>query len=176
MSEDLVRIGEKVISLHKIHKTVEEILKLRGEGQSQQEVAHILGLDRAFISRLEGMGEVRRGKKIAVVGFPLQNRQELKILAEEMGVEFTLFMNQEERWKLVREKSGLDFFNTATGLITQLQAYERVLLVTSRKWLELADALLDGEVFFMELGESPITEDVYLPPQKLGKVLEQIIS
>lgn len=176
MPDDLVRIGEKIISTHKIQRVVEEVLELRKKGHSQQEVARFLELDRGFISRLEGIGEVRRGKRIAVVGFPLQNQEELRRIAEEKGVDFTFILNQDERWQMVKGRNTLDFFDTATRFITQLQAYDRVLLVCSRKWQELAEALLDAEVVFVDLGDSPITEDRYLCPQRFESILDQVIS
>ena len=64
MPEELFRVGEKMISMRKIEETVRAVLKLRSEGLSQQEAANSLRLDRSFISRLESIGEVRKGKKL----------------------------------------------------------------------------------------------------------------
>ena len=66
---ELVRIGDKVVSVPKIERAVREIIELRSKGISQQEVAEKFNTDRTFVSRLESIGEIRKGKRIAVVGF-----------------------------------------------------------------------------------------------------------
>jgi predicted XRE-type DNA-binding protein len=58
---DILRIGTKVIDRHRVHEHVDQALDLRSTGMSQQEVAAALGTERSFISRLEGLGEIRRG-------------------------------------------------------------------------------------------------------------------
>ena len=47
---EFIRIGEKLVNLQKIDKTVRRILQLRSSGMSQQEVAAKLQVDRTFIS------------------------------------------------------------------------------------------------------------------------------
>ena len=74
---DLVRIGEKVISIPRINNKINEILQYRMLGMSQQEAADKLGGERTFISRLEGLGEIRKGQSIAAIGFPIKNRAEV---------------------------------------------------------------------------------------------------
>ncbi len=175
MTEELVRVGEKIISVRKIQESIQKILKLRSAGLSQQEVANELNLDRTFISRLESIGEVRKGKKIAVFGFPLQNKDEISKIAQAKGVDFVWLMNEEERWNLVKEKSALDFFNEVMELITVLQAYEIVVLIGSQRWLKIAEALLNSEVIFLELGASPITEDRSLNLKTFEETLDSII-
>lgn len=175
MTDELVRIGEKIISVRKIQENVQKILKLRSAGLSQQEVANELNLDRTFISRLESIGEVRKGKKIAVFGFPLQNKGEIKKIAQAKGVDFVWLMNEEERWNLVKEKSALVFFNEVMELITALQAFDIVVIIGSQRWLKIAEALLNCEVIFIELGASPITEDCSLNPDTFKETLDRII-
>jgi transcriptional regulator len=72
---DLIRIGEKIISRRRIDQYVSRMLELRAKGLSQAEVAGRLGVDRTLVSRLESLGEVRKGKRIAVVGFPIQKKK-----------------------------------------------------------------------------------------------------
>jgi transcriptional regulator with XRE-family HTH domain len=176
MTEELVRIGEKIISMRKIYEGIHKILQLRSKGLSQQEVANELGLDRTFISRLESIGEVRKGKKIAVFGFPLHNKEEIKKIAQAKGVDFVWLMNEEERWNLVKGKSALDFFNEVMELVTVLQSYDIVVIIASARWLRLAEALLNSEVIFLELGASPITEDRSLDLEEFADVLDTIVS
>ena len=60
LPEDLFRIGEKMISPEKLNRIIEQILEQRSRGLSQQEVAVRFGVDRTFVSRLEGLGRSAR--------------------------------------------------------------------------------------------------------------------
>ena len=174
--EELFRVGEKMISLRRIHETVRAILELRSKGLSQQEVANSLHLDRTFISRLESMGELRKGKKVALIGFPLKNKEELIRIAQGRGVDYVWIMDEEERWELVGKQTAMDFFNYVIDVLATLKTYDSIILVGSKKWHRIAEALLDAQVIFLELGSSPITEDCYLDPGYLEKTLDQIIQ
>lgn len=165
------RIGDKIISMEKLIRSLTQIMSLRSEGMSQQEVANRYGVDRSFISRLEGLGAVRRGESIAVVGFPLQNKDEIHSLLEELGVDFSLLMTNEERWRFVKEKSGLELLNQVMDLVAQVRTYDVVVLIGSRQRINWSAALLDKEVLGIDLGESPLTEDKYVDPDHLRKLI-----
>ncbi|MDO9534719.1 MAG: transcriptional regulator [Bacillota bacterium] len=175
MSEELIRIGEKIISTRKIQDCIGKIMKLRSSGLSQQDAANVLHLDRTFISRLESIGEVRKGKKIAVFGFPLDNKEQIKTISEEKGVDYVWLMDEEERWDLVKGKSAIEFFNQVMDLITELQVYDIVILIGSKRWLKIGEALLNNELVFLELGESPITEDCSLNLDIFRETLDKVI-
>ena len=103
---DLVRIGDKLISFSRIVTTIKEMLDLRQQGLSQAEVAKRFNTDRTFLSRLEGLGEIRKGKTIALIGFPIKNIEELKQVAVEEGVDYSLLMTDRERWDFVQRKAA----------------------------------------------------------------------
>lgn len=165
------RIGEKLISLEKLIGVIDQVLNMRSEGASQQEVAQRFGLDRSFVSRLESLGAVRRGSSIAVVGFPIKNKEEIESLLAECGVDFSLIMTNEERWRFVEEKSGIDLFNEVMRITAQVRSYDAVIFIGSRQRIKWARALLDKEVIGIELGESPLTEDRYLDPARLRELI-----
>ena len=75
---DLIRIGDKLISLSRIETIIQEMLDLRQQGISHAEVAKRYNTDRTFLSRLESLGEIRKGRTIAIVGFPIKNIDEIK--------------------------------------------------------------------------------------------------
>ncbi len=174
MAEELVRIGDKIISMPKIEQNVRKILQLRASGLSQQEVANLLHLDRTFISRLESSGEIRKGKKIAVFGFPVKNKEEIIEIAQGAGIEFVYVLNQKERWNLVKGKSALQFFNEVMELIAKLQTYEIMILISSQRWLKIAGALFNNEVIFLELGPSPIEKDCWLDPDGFLDIVNKV--
>ena len=171
---DLVRMGGKVISLRKLNKTVTEIFNLRSTGLSQTEVASRLGLDRTMVCRLESLAEVRKGRRLAVLGFPVANKEELQTALQAEGVDFVLLMNETERWNFVRDKSGLDLFDSIMELIAMIHTFDQVIFIGSNKRIKIIEAVLDKEVVGFEIGESPIQEDKYIPPQEIVNLVRVI--
>lgn len=172
---DFFRIGDKLISQRRIYSAIEKILKLRSQGKSQHEVAEIMGLDRSFISRLENLGEMRKSKQIGVVGFPIKNKEEIQQVLLERGIENCLLMNEEERNQFVKSKSGSDLVNEMMALIQEYRMYDTVIVLASdmrTKWIE---ALLDQQVITVDIGTSPLTEDVYVDPSRVIEIVDHLI-
>jgi transcriptional regulator with XRE-family HTH domain len=172
---DFFRIGEKLIDSSRIHRTVDSVLSLRQQGLSQLEVAKKLKLERTFVSRLENLGEVRKGKKLGILGFPLKNKEEIEGIAREAGFDFMLLMTEEERWQFVKERSGMDFFNEMMGIISRLRECDTILVLGSSKWIKLAEALFDNQVLYIEMGETPIDADVCLDPESFKNLLKNVL-
>ncbi len=168
---DFVRIGKKLISREKVYKKFEEIIKLRSEGSSQIETANILGLDRTFISRLENIGEVRRGGKIALIGFPVKNKKELEQVAAEEGVDFVLLFTERERMFFVQEKTGIQLLNNLMTIIRELRDYDTVIILGSDERIKIVEGILDKEVIALELGKSPLKEDIYVNKDDLRNII-----
>lgn len=169
-----MRIGEKLISRAKIDKSIDRILELRSRGLSQQEVAGKIAIDRTFISRLETLGEVRKGGRIGIVGFPLGNRDELEQVCHEEGVDFVLLMNDEQRWAFVQERSGIELLNELMEIVAELRNYETVILLGSDKRLPVFEALLDKETIPILLGQSPIIGDRHYDPEELRTLIRNL--
>ncbi len=171
---DFVRIGDKVISRSKIDEAIDAILARRAKGQSQSDVAAEMGVDRTFISRLETLGELRKGGSIALIGFPIANCDEIREVARTEGVDYTLLMNDEERWAFVRQKSGIDLLNELMALMSFIRRFDKVILIGSDKRLEIMKGLVDRntEVATIVIGKSPVSGDVYLNPESLRKVIQ----
>ncbi len=168
---EFIRVGDKLIDLYKIIDTIRLILRMRSQGLSQQEVATRLEIDRTFISRLESLGNVRRGGRIGLIAFPVQNKAELISLADTFGIENRLILSNAERWQLVEDKNGLDFLHQIFNIIEQFRQCDTVLVFCSEKWNRLATALLDNQVYTVEIGRSPIAKDIYVDPQEVEKIL-----
>ncbi|MCG1012859.1 transcriptional regulator [Tepidanaerobacter sp. GT38] len=171
---DLIRIGDKLISLSRIATTINEMLELRRQGFSQADVAKKFNTDRTFLSRLESLGEIRKGKTIALVGFPIKNIDEIKQVAAEEGVDFSLLMTDRQRWDFVYEKSGIELLNEVMSIIYKVRQYDVVIILGSDQRLRLFKALLDNEVVPIDLGKSPITQDVYVEPDYLRNIIRTI--
>jgi len=169
-----IRIGEKLISQGKLNRIIEKILNLRAQGYSQKEVAERLKIERSFISHLESIGQIRRGERVALIGFPVANKEEVKQLAEEMGIDFTMILNDEERWSYIKNKNGITLFNELLQLIKELQDYKTVVFIGSDMRVETVQSMLEGEVIGLPLGPSPIQKDTVVDIEKLREVLEQV--
>lgn len=171
---DFIRIGEKVISKNKLWSQIEKILEYRVKGLSQQEAARRMSLDRAFISHLERLGEVHKGHRIAVIGFPVKNKAELLQMLEQEGVEFTLILSEEERWAYVGEAKGVDLFNKVMDVITQLQGFDYLIVLASNKRIKLFQGIFNLEVVGIEIGRSPIEEDRMVDIEQVKKVIQTL--
>ncbi|MDD4768043.1 MAG: transcriptional regulator [Desulfotomaculaceae bacterium] len=156
---ELIRLGDKIISRRKIDQAVNKILNLRMKGLSQTEVAQRLGLDRTLVCRLENLGELRKGRSLAVVGFPILNKKEVEEALRLEGVDLVLIMSEEERWQYVKQKSGVALFDSIIEKIAKVQSYDQVIVIGSNKRIKVFETVLDKEVVGFEIGESPIRED-----------------
>ena len=171
---DLIRLGEKIISRRKIDRAVGEILSLRAKGMSQTEVATRLGVDRTLISRLESLGEIRKGRSLAVVGFPVLNMEEVREALEGEGVDHIFLMSEKERWEYLRDKSGITLFDSIMEMIAMVHSYDQVVMIGSNKRIKIIEAVLDKEVVGFEIGESPIQEDKYVEIEKIIELVRAI--
>ncbi|MBO8125778.1 MAG: helix-turn-helix transcriptional regulator [Firmicutes bacterium] len=171
---DFVRIGSKVISRHKLNLAIDKILDLRVQGYSQSEVAKITGIDRSFISRLETLGEVKKGQRLAVVGFPVGNKQELEELLAQEGVEYTLLLTEEERWAFFSGKDGAEVFNELMCILSQLRQYDVVIFFGSDMRNKIVESILGSRAVTVPIGESPIKRDVYLDPAEVRSLVRKV--
>jgi len=165
------RIGNKIINNKQIEKIIEKVIAMRERGYSQSRVAQEIGVERSFISRLESIGEIRKGKKIALVGFPIKNKEEIVELGYKYGLDYILLMTEKERWSFIENKSGLDLFNQLIEIIVKLKEFDLVIFLGSDMRLDLIDKLIDGNIIGVELGESPIKEDKYVDMAKIEDII-----
>lgn len=175
-SDRIYRIGDKFISPDKAVRLIERILELREQGLSQQETAKRLKLDRSFVSRLEAIGEIRKGNRVAVIGFPLANAAELITICKAYGLDYYLLLNNQERWDMVRDKQALDFFDSMVELVARLREFDTLIMVTSEKWYHLAEALIDIQIIYISLGSTPIQEDCYVDPGRFEVAMKQVLQ
>ncbi|TEB17252.1 hypothetical protein Psfp_00756 [Pelotomaculum sp. FP] len=171
---DLIRLGEKILSRRKIDQAVNEILIMRAKGLSQTEVATRLGVDRTLVSRLESLGEIRKGRSLAVVGFPILNKEEVREALEGEGVDLIFLMSEKERWEYLRDKSGLTLFDSIMETIAMLHSFDQVVMIGSNKRIKIIEAVLDKEVVGFEIGESPIQEDKYVETENIIELVRAI--
>ena len=168
---DFIRIGDKVISRTKLNKKIDEIIKLREMGLSQSDVGEKMGIERTFISRLEGLGEVRKGQSIAAVGFPIKNKQEVEKVLKEYGVEYSLLMSEDERNEFVNQRNGQQFVNYMMDLINKFRDFDTVIVMASDNRNKIIKGMLDNQIIEIDIGKSPLKEDVNVNLDLLTEIL-----
>jgi len=167
------RIGDKVVSQEKLFDALLDILADREAGATQEEVARSHGVQRSFVSFLESLGEVRRGARIALIGFPVANAEEVRALAAEHGLDFVLVFNQAER-ESIEGASGSEVFNRLLETLATMRDYDVVILLASDWRIELVERILGKEVVGIPLGHSPLREDVTVDLEELTQVIEGV--
>ncbi len=172
---DLVRIGDKLVSVERVVRTVEDIFRLRQAGLSQAEVGERLGLDRTVVSRLESVGEIGKGHAIAVIGFPVANRDEVRALCRDRGVEFVWVMSDLERREFAENRSGAALIDEVLQMAGRVRQFDAVILMASDRRLRLMEALLDPRrVLPIVLGQTPLLRDVPVDLEALDTAIRAL--
>jgi len=169
-----IRIGEKIISKEKLNREINKILELRTKGATQEGVARKLGIERTFVSRLESLGEIRRGRKIALIGFPIKNKEELIHLAEEWGIEYVLLLTQKERFEFIEKKSKSELFNEVLEIIVNLADFDLIIFMGSDMRVPIVEKIFSVQVVGIIIGHSPIKESKYVNPEKIIEIIKQV--
>lgn len=174
---DLIRIGDKLIQRSRISRFVDRLLERRQAGLSQLEAARELGVDRTLVSRLESIGEVRRGERIALIGFPIANHRELTGLAYERGVDLVLLMSNSERWSFLEDKDGPSLFNEVMAVIAQVQRCDKVIFLGSDMRVALMEDLVGANrLVSVVLGPSPMHSDHVVDRDELARLLDGVLG
>lgn len=169
------RIGDKVVSRDKLLGAVDAILEDRQSGATQEEAARHAGVQRSFVSLLEALGEVRRGPRVALVAFPVSNRQEVRALADRFAVEFVLVISQEER-ESIELGDASEVFNRLLDTLAILRDFDTVVLLASDRRIGTMDKIIGTEVVGLPIGHSPLREDVEVDLAELEEVLTAVMS
>lgn len=156
---EFVRIGDKLISRGRILRAIDRLLELRVQGLSQAEAGRMVGVDRTFISRLETLGEVGKGPRVALIGFPVGNKAAVEEVARREGLDYVLLLNNQERWDYFGQRSGAEVANQIMDLISRMKEYDAVIFAGSDMRIRLVEAILGPRVVGLELGMSPLESD-----------------
>ena len=171
----LYRIGDKVVSETKLHDAIAAILGEREAGATQEDVARAHEVQRSFVSFLESLGEVRRGDKVALVGFPVANADEVKALAARHALDFVLVLSQDER-ESIESGDASRVFNQLLETIATLKEYDTLVLLASDWRIRTMERILGTEVIGIPLGPSPLRTDMPVDIAELDSVLTSVLS
>jgi hypothetical protein len=169
------RIGDKVVGRDKIIDQVEAILADREGGATQHEAAASHGVDRSFVSWLENLGEVRRGKRVALIAFPVANVDDVKRVCDEHGVELALVVSQAEREGFEAGRADR-MFNLVLDTLAQLKDFDVVIILASTKRTGAIEKILGREVIARTLGPSPLRHDVEVDLEELTDLLDAVTA
>jgi hypothetical protein len=171
----LYRIGDKVVSEGKLHDAIRAILEERESGATQEDAARVHNVQRSFVSFLETLGEVRRGDKVALVGFPIANAEAVKELALAHSLDFVLVLSQDER-ESIESGDATRVFNQLLETVAVLKDYDTLVLIASDWRIRTMERILGTEVIGIPLGASPLRSDVPVDLDVLDAVLKTVLS
>jgi hypothetical protein len=169
------RIGDKVVGRDKLVDQIEAILADREGGATQHEAATAHGVDRSFVSWLETLGEVRRGKRVALIAFPVANVAEVRRVCDEHGVELAMVISQAEREGFEVGRADI-VFNMVLDTLAELTDYDVVLILASTKRTGAIEKILGREVISRPLGPSPLRHDVEVDLEELTDLLDAVTA
>jgi len=172
---EFYRIGEKVVSRQMLLDAVDAILADRESGATQEEAARNAGVQRSFVSFLETLGEVRRGPRVALVGFPIANCDEVRALADRHAVDFVLVVSQSER-ESIESGSPTQVFNQLLETLAAMRDFDTLILIASDWRIKTIEKILGTEVVGIPLGHTPIREDKNVDIAELDQVLSAVMS
>jgi len=142
-------IGDKVISLERANALVDKIFDLRSTGSTQAEVAKMLGVERSFISHLEGIGEVRKSKEIAFIGSGVSDALQVEAMAQDLGFEH-VFINAD----------GMARLEDALGVLAILKDIDFIIFLGPPSEHKLLEAVLDKKIIGIVPDKENGLEDV----------------
>ncbi len=171
----LFRIGDKVVSREKLHDAIDAILQDREAGATQEDAARHAGVQRSFVSFLETLGEVRRGPRVALVGMPVANCAEVRAVADEYALDFTLVVSQEDR-EGIEGGDASEVFNRLLDTLAVLRDFDTLVLLASDQRIRTIEKILGTEVVGIPLGHSPLRADVAVDLDGLRSVLEGVME
>lgn len=169
------RISDKIVSREKLVEQITDILRDRERGATQADAAKAHGVERSFVSWLETLGEVRRGRRVGLIAFPVANGDEVRALAEAHGVEFLLVMSQDEREKL-EGSPGDAVFNRVLDTLATLKDFDVLVLLASDWRVGTIEKILGREVVAVTLGPSPLRHDVTVDLEELDDILDGVTA
>jgi transcriptional regulator with XRE-family HTH domain len=146
-----IKIGDKIISMERASSLIDKIFDLRSSGQTQEEVAKMLGVERSFISHLEGIGEVRKSKEIALIGSGLADVKNVEDTASKLGIEH-VFLNQD----------GTARIEDALQVLALLRTIDFIIFLGPSKEHKLLETVLDKKI-------------IGIPPEK-EKTLDKALA
>ena len=169
------RIGDKVVGRDKIIEQVEAVLTDREGGATQHEAAAAHGVDRSFVSWLETLGEVRRGKRVALIAFPVANVVDVRRICDEHGIELSLVVSQAEREGFEAGRADR-MFNLVLDTLADLKDFDVVIILASTKRTAAIEKILGREVIARPLGVSPLRHDVEVDLTELTDLLDAVTA
>lgn len=171
----LRRIGDKIISEDKLAASVRNILDFREGGATQIEAAERFGVQRSFVSFLETLGEVRRGRRVALLAFPVSNVGELALLGERYSLEKVLALSSHQGDMLIHDDAD-ELFNLSMSTLEELVDYDVVVICASDRNIASFQHVLPGDVVGFELGTAPLREPVPAPIDDLDRFFSELFG
>ena len=120
------------------------------------------------------MGEIRKGKKIAVVGFNIKNKDEIEKVALGSGVELIRLFGEKGKENLIKGKNGEDILDSAFKVFAELANFDLIVFMASKKRVRKAEKIFGKRIYGFVEGRDKNTEEIFIHPEKFKAILEGI--
>jgi hypothetical protein len=144
-----IKIGDKIISMDRASALIDRIFDMRSNGSTQEEVAKTLGVERSFISHLEGIGEVRKSKEIAFIGSGVKNEAVVEGVARSLNFEH-IFVSGDGRARI----------DQALTILTILKEIDFIIFLGPETEHKLLESILDKKVIGISPEKEAVLNDV----------------
>jgi hypothetical protein len=108
-----------------------------------------------------------------LIGFPIQNKEELTRLAEELGIEYVLLFTQKERFEFIKGKGKSELFNEIMEIIVNLADFDLIIFMGSDMRVPIVEKIFSVQVIGIVIGHSPIHESKYVNPEEIIEIVKQ---
>lgn len=135
-----IKIGDKIISLDRASDLIDRIFDMRSNGSTQEEVAKTLGVERSFISHLEGIGEIRKSKEIAFIGSGVKDEAAVEKTVHDLNFEH-VFINGDGRAEI----------GEALAVLTILKDIDFIIFLGPDSEHKLLESVLDKKIIGITL-------------------------
>ena len=144
-----IKIGDKIISMERASALIDRIFDMRSSGSTQEEVAKTLGVERSFISHLEGIGEVRKSKEIAFVGSGVKNISAVEETVHSLNFEH-VFINGDGRARI----------GEALAVLAVLREIDFIIFLGPDTEHKMLESILEKKIIGIELKNEAALDEV----------------
>jgi transcriptional regulator with XRE-family HTH domain len=144
-----IKIGDKIISMDRASTLIDKIFAMRSSGSTQEEVAKQLGVERSFISHLEGIGEVRKSKEIAFIGSGVADAGRVESMVSDLNFEH-VFINAD----------GTAHIEDALGVLAILKEIDFIVFLGPATERKLLETVLEKKIVGITLDKEEKLDEV----------------
>ena len=92
----------------------------------------------------------------------------------DFNYEFIYLITDKERWDLVSDTDGATLVNNLLELIQTIKNFDTIIFLASNFRGQFAESIIGKQVLTIEIGKSPIKEDVMVDANEIRSLIREI--